>query len=278
MFKSLKRGCPRCLPPHPDWAKTGYKMTSWTLQEFKGYSAKQLPNANAYLKSFKQIRPLRYGMLTRCKKCHEQWYRHQDGINIEWVSPDRQDILGAWDQVPQAISDEHLQVLLKIRSAYREPIICPCVAEINGKVIDRCCVQFQNSPPLSTTVGRTHLFSEVNRLGLSKKAAPASLRLAWWSAHDVAHGTPAAMVEDSSGQVRSVHARPLFVVNSEDSRKQFKASKQPFEWAIPVVGLVPADEITWIIADKPLHYGPLILEGVPERQAAAVSRVGTGQI
>lgn len=278
MLGLIKRGCPRCLPPSPDFARAGYKMTSWTLQEFTGYSAKQLPNANAYLKSFKQIKSLRSGALTQCKKCGESWYQNKDGQNIEWVSPDHQDILHAWDQTPQVMSDQHLQVLSKIRSAYRDPIVCPCIAEINGKVIDHCCIQFQNSPPLSSDANRTHLLSEVSRLGRSKKAAPASLRLAWLSAHEVAHGTPVTMVEDSLGQVRLVRGQPLFVVDPEDGKKQFKVKKNAFKWETPAVELLHVDKITWIFADKPLHYGPLILNGVPERQAGASRRVGTGQI
>lgn len=202
--------------------------------------------------------PLRCGMLHQCRACGSHWYLSGAPACLNYVSPDRLDLIRKWNEKPIRLNAAQLSVLGAIGSTPpdiygngSQYVETPCaVTTAHGESFDLAIVSFQKHAPYEAWRD-CRLASEIKAIRPSRFTLSREVRIATSRADEIRMGFAPTVVELPDGEIFALNWTQNFFVSPNVDASQVAVSSRGFDWKSPPPVLGSPQGVVHFVADPP---------------------------
>jgi hypothetical protein len=200
---SERRGaCPSC-------DGTGFVQFGWIQPGDPAPRTAPLRSLAKYPSTLVLDKKLRRGWLFACPGCGQKWHLDEERRFMHVLQPTQNDLVARWNEVPQTVSSELIEVLGDIGATPpdiygngKDRIEIPCsVITHEGATWDPALVSLQKVPPLAIFRPEHHLVSEISSIRPSRYTLSREVRLASSKAVETRMGLSPFLAQARDGQL-----------------------------------------------------------------------------
>ena len=214
------------------------------------------PEHRRDLSVFVRPRELRYGVLYECVLCRHPWYLCGEPAFMNFVPPERLELIEKWNEHPIILRQEPSAQLGAIGRTPpdqygngRQFHETPCaITTVSGEQINLAIVSVQRHAPFEEWRD-CRLASDIAAVHPSPYALPLTVRAASSQADEIRMGFAPTMIEAPNGELLALNGTQNFLVSSRCKASEVVVSNRRLDWSNSPALHGRPDGIVYFVAD-----------------------------